>query len=132
MEQGDLLVHEEGVRNPDLLDIFSTNDKLLDSEVLCIEGESWVRPELSKVHVEREVHELLRQVSDGEDVERDAHSDGYPPIVGPHPPVVPDLEGVEQVGDVQPGVGGERETGVGPGGGGGEEGGGDGHQERER
>ena len=30
----------------------------------------------------------------------DPHRDGYPPVVGPHPPVVPNLERVENVGDV--------------------------------
>ena len=35
-------------------------------------------PELSEVHVEGEVHELLGEVADAEDVERDPDSDRGP------------------------------------------------------
>ena len=59
-----------------------------------------VNPELSKVHVKREVHELLREVSDGENIKSDSDSDGSSPVVRSHPPVVANLEGVEDVGDV--------------------------------
>ena len=71
---------------------------------------------MSKIHVEREVHVLFRQVSDREDVERDSHSDGYSSIVWPYSPVVANLERVEKIGDVEAGVGGPRQGGVGPGG----------------
>ena len=37
-----------------------------------------VAPELSEVHVEGEVHELLGEVADAEDVERDPDSDRGP------------------------------------------------------
>ena len=54
-------------------------------------------PELSEVHVEGEVHVLLGQVADGEDVEGDTDRDGDAAVVGPHSPVVANLEGVKDV-----------------------------------
>ena len=57
-------------------------------------------PKLAKVHVKGEVHVLLAEVTDAEDVEADAHRDGDAAIVGPHPPIVADLERVQDVRDV--------------------------------
>ena len=57
-------------------------------------------PKLAKVHVKGEVHVLLAEVTDAEDVEADPHRDGDAAVVGPHPPVVADLEGIEDVWDV--------------------------------
>ena len=54
-------------------------------------------PKLAKVHVKGEVHVLLAEVTDAEDVEADAHRDGDAAIVGSHPPVVADLERVQDV-----------------------------------
>ena len=53
-------------------------------------------PKLAKVHVKGEVHVLLAEVTDAEDVKADAHRDGDAAVVGPHPPVVADLEIVQQ------------------------------------
>ena len=50
---------------------------------------------LSEIHVEGEVHELLREFADGEDVEGDAHRDGDAAIVGPDSPVVANLKWVK-------------------------------------
>ena len=66
-----------------------------------------------EVHVKGEVHELLADLAEGEDVEADPHGDGRPPIVGTHPAVVADLEPREEGGDVEAlrGVQGEGEGG---------------------
>ena len=51
-----------------------------------------VRPELPEVHVEGEVHELLREVADAEDVECDSHRDWLASVVGADSSVVTNLE----------------------------------------
>ena len=63
---------------------------------LRIERKSWITPELTEVHVKGEVHVFLREVTNAEDVEADAHRDGDAAVVGPHPPVVADLEVVQE------------------------------------
>ena len=60
----------------------------------------WISPELSKVHIEGEIHELLRQVPDGENVESHSDSDRLASIVGSDSSVITNLEGVEDVGDI--------------------------------
>ena len=57
-------------------------------------------PKLAKVHVKGEVHVFLREVTNAEDVEADPHRDGDAAVVGPHSPVVANLEGVKDVWDV--------------------------------
>ena len=57
-------------------------------------------PKLAKVHVKGEVHVLLAEVTDAEDVEADAHRDGDPAIVGPHPLVITHHELIEDGGDI--------------------------------
>ena len=57
-------------------------------------------PKLSEVHVECEVHVLLGQVADGEDVEGDPDRDGDAAVVGSDPLVVSDHELVEDGGDI--------------------------------
>ena len=91
VEQSDLLVDEERVRHPDELDVLRAHHQLLQVR-LFIKGQAGVHPELPEVHVEGEVHELLRELSDGEDVEGDAHRDGDAAIVGPDSPVVANLK----------------------------------------
>lgn len=49
-----LLVDEEGVGNPNVLDEFGTDAERLDARAL-LERESWVRPELSEVKIQREI-----------------------------------------------------------------------------
>ena len=68
VEGGDLLVDEESVRHPDEPDVLRPHHQLLDTKVGPVELEPVVWPELTEVHVEGEVHELLREVTDGEDV----------------------------------------------------------------
>ena len=75
VEGGDLLVDEEGVRHPDEADVLRPHHQLLDTKVGPVELEPVVGPELTEVHVEGEVHELLREVSNGEDVEGHADCD---------------------------------------------------------
>ena len=91
VEGGDLLVDEEGVRDPDEPDVLCSNHELIDPELGTIESQSGVCPELSEVlkktflefmtpqldtnHVKCEVHKFFRQVSDGENVESDSDSD---------------------------------------------------------
>ena len=73
MEGRHLLIDEECVRNPDETNVLRSHHQLLDPKVGPVELEPIVAPELSEVHVEGEVHELLRQVSDGENVQGDPH-----------------------------------------------------------
>ena len=49
-------------------------------------------PELPEVHVEGEVHELLREVADAEDVEGDPDGDWLASVVGADSSVVTNLE----------------------------------------
>ena len=51
-----------------------------------------IRPELPEVHVEGEVHELLWEVADAEDVEGHSDSDGLASIVGADSTVVTNLK----------------------------------------
>ena len=81
----------------------STNSRtslVVNSKIVFVETESWITPELSEVHVEGEVHVLLAEVADAENVEADADCDRDAAVVGPHPPVVADLERVQDVWDV--------------------------------
>ena len=96
VEQGNLLVDEEGVGDPDELDVLRPHHQLLQVW-LFVKGQSRIHPELSKVHVEGEVHELLRQLSDRENIERDSHSDWDTTIVRSDSSVITNLEGVEKV-----------------------------------
>ena len=100
MKESDLLVDKEGVGDPDEADVLGSHHQLADPKVDGVEGEPGVRPELAEVHVEGEVHVLLGEVPNGEDVEGDPHGDGYPSVVWPHPPIVANLEGVQNVRDV--------------------------------
>ena len=100
MEHGDLLVDKKGVRNPDELDVLGSHHQIFNPKIVFVEAESWVAPVLAEVHVEGEVHELLAEVADAEDVEADAHCDGDAAVVGSHPPVVANLERVQDVWDV--------------------------------
>ena len=76
VEQSDLLVDKECVRNPDLLDVLSSNNEFLQinlsiksqpeknifsksAKSLALYVLPGIRPELPEVHVEGEVHELL-------------------------------------------------------------------------
>ena len=107
VEQSDLLVDKEGVRNPDLLDVLCSNNKLLQIN-LSVKSQSekqifstlnvflfrvlpGICPELPEVHVEGEVHELLREVTDAEDVEGDSHGDWLASVVGADSSVVTNL-----------------------------------------
>lgn len=49
-----LLVDEEGVGHPNVLDEFRADAERLDACSL-FKGESWIRPELSEVKIQREV-----------------------------------------------------------------------------
>ena len=100
VKESDLFVDKECVRHPDETDVFRPHHQLVDPKVHRVEGEPGVGPELAEVHVEGEVHVLLGEVADGEDVEGDANGDGDPSIVGPDPPIVANLERVEDVRDV--------------------------------
>ncbi len=71
MEGRHLLVDEECVWDPDEPNVLRTNHELLDPEVGSVEHEPIVAPELPEVHVEGEVHELLREVANGENVQGD-------------------------------------------------------------
>lgn len=55
---------------------------------------------MSEVHVKGEVHVFLRELTDGQDIERHPHSDRDPSIVGSDPLVVADHELVEDATDV--------------------------------
>ena len=96
MEHGDLLIDKECVGHPDEFDVLCTHHQVVNSKIVFVEAESWITPELTEVHVKGKVHELLAKVTDAEDVEADAHRDGDAAVVGPHPPVVADLEVVQQ------------------------------------
>ncbi len=54
MEVGGLLVDEEGVRHPDLVDVLRAHHQLVQRGRL-LEGEARVRPKLTEVHVQGEV-----------------------------------------------------------------------------
>ena len=54
VEVGSLLVDKERVRNPDEVDVFSTHDKFLKAWS-ALERQAGICPELSEVHVHREV-----------------------------------------------------------------------------
>ena len=71
MESCHLLIDKECVRDPDEPNVLRPHHQLLDPEVGPIELKPVVAPELSEVHVEGEVHELLREVTDGENIESD-------------------------------------------------------------
>ena len=57
-------------------------------------------PKLAKVHVKGEVHVLLAEVTDAEDVEADAHCDGDAAVVGSDPLVITHHELIEDSGDI--------------------------------
>ena len=57
-------------------------------------------PKLSEVHVKGEVHVFLRELTDGQDIERHPHGDRDPSIVRSDPVVVADHELVEDATDV--------------------------------
>ena len=57
-------------------------------------------PKLAKVHVKGEVHVLLAEVTDAEDVEADSHSDGDTAIVGPDSLVITHHELIEDCGHI--------------------------------
>ena len=57
-------------------------------------------PKLAKVHVKGEVHVLLAEVTDAEDVEADSNSDGDAAIVGPDSLVITHHELIEDCGDI--------------------------------
>ena len=106
VEQSDLLVDKEGVRNPDLLDVLCSNNKLFQIN-LSVKSQSentyffnvvflsfslpGIRPELPEVHVEGEVHELLREVADTENVESDTDSNWLASVIRADPSVVTNL-----------------------------------------
>ena len=48
------LINKEGVWDPDQLNIFSPDDQFLEA-CFAFEGEAWVPPKLTEVHVESEV-----------------------------------------------------------------------------
>ena len=52
-------------------------------------------PKLAKVHVEGEVHVLLAEVTNAEDVEAHAHCDGDAAVVGADSLVIADHELIE-------------------------------------
>ena len=54
VEVGCLLVDEERIRDPDQVDVLSTNDQLLQTWP-PLKGQPRIGPELSEVHVHREV-----------------------------------------------------------------------------
>ena len=99
VEQGNLFVDKECVRDPNLFDILGSNNQLFQIS-LTIKSKSWIVPELSEVHVEGEVHELLRQVSDGEHVEGDSYCDRLSAIVWTNSSVVTNLERVQDVRNI--------------------------------
>ena len=51
----------------------------------------WIRPKLSEVHVESEVHELVADFPHVEDVEGDSNGDWWTAIVGSNTSVVTNL-----------------------------------------
>ena len=106
VEQSDLLIDKEGVRNPDELDVLCSNNKLFQINLsvksqsentyfLNVEFLSFslpgIRPELPEVHVEGEVHELLREVADAENVESDTDSNWLASVIRADPSVVTNL-----------------------------------------
>ena len=91
MESCHLLIDEERIRDPDQPNVLRTHHELLNPEVRSVEPEPVVAPELPEVHVEGEVHELLAEVADAEDVEGDPDSDGLASIVGSDSTVITNL-----------------------------------------
>ena len=61
VEVGSLLIDKECIRNPDQLDVVSTNDKLLQARPLH-KGQPWVGPELPEIHVQSEVLEEIVEI----------------------------------------------------------------------
>ena len=106
MKKSCFLVDKEGVRNPDLLDVLCSNNKLFQIN-LSVKSQSkntyflnvvflsfslpGIRPELPEVHVEGEVHELLREVADAENVESDTDSNWLASVIRADPSVVTNL-----------------------------------------
>jgi hypothetical protein len=52
------LIHEECIRDPDELNVLSTNNQLFKTNTF-VKGQSGVLPELSEVHVEGEVLQIV-------------------------------------------------------------------------
>ena len=92
VKESDLLVDKEGVGNPDEADVLRPDHQLVDPKVHRVEGQPGVGPELAEVHVEGEVHVLLGEVADGENVEGDPDGDGDASIVWSDPSVVSNLK----------------------------------------
>ena len=51
---------------------------------------------IPEIHVKSEIHELLANLAEREDVQANPHSNRRTSVVGPHPTVVPNLKPVQR------------------------------------
>ena len=91
MKERNLLIDKEGVWDPNQPDVLGSHHQLLQI-LRPLKRQPGVCPELTEVHVEGEVHELLGELANAEDIEGDTDSDGRPPIIGTHSPVIANLK----------------------------------------
>ena len=91
MKERNLFIDKECVWNPDEPDVLRPDNQLL--QVLRpLKRQSGVGPELAEVHVEGEVHELLWELTDAEDVEGDPDCDWLASIVGTDSTIIANLK----------------------------------------
>ena len=91
MKESDLFIDKEGVWDPYQPDVLGSHHQLLQI-LRPLKRQPGVCPELPEVHVEGEVHELLRELANAQDVEGDSDSDRGPPIIWTHSPVITNLK----------------------------------------
>ena len=91
MKESNLFIDKEGVWDPYQPDVLSSDDQLL--EILWpLKRQSGIGPELAEVHVEGEVHELLGELANAEDVEGDADSDWRSSVIRADSPIISNLK----------------------------------------
>ena len=90
MKESNLFIDKEGVWDPYQPDVLSSHDQLLQI-LRSFKRQSGVSPELPEVHVKGEVHELLGELADAENVESDPDGDGRTSVVRANPPIVSNL-----------------------------------------
>ena len=91
MKESNLLIDKEGVRDPNQPDVLSSHHQLLQI-LRPLKRQPGVCPELPEVHVEGEVHELLGQLANTQDVEGDSDCDGRSPVIRTDPPIISNLK----------------------------------------
>ena len=91
MKESNLFIDKEGVWDPYQPDVLSSHHKLLQI-LRSLKRQSGVSPELPEVHVKSEVHELLGELADAEDVEGDTDGDGRSSVVRSHAPIIANLK----------------------------------------